>query len=390
MNNFYYDIPTKIYFGRGQIAHLDELRKSGDKVLLVYGGGSIKRNGIYDEAVRILEQAGITIYELGGVEPNPRIQLVRKGVEICAANGIDMVMAIGGGSAIDTAKLVAAGVKYYPGDAWDLMIDPDLIKAALPVYCVLTIAATGSEMDNSTVISDPTLNEKRDIVSDYIKPVMSICDPTYTFTVSPWQTAAGAVDIMSHVFENYFTNVEGADIQAHICEAILKTVIKNAPIAIAEPDNYDARANLMWCSSLALNNLTAYGAEVTWCMHPIEYGPSAFYDITHGVGLAILTPVWMRHILSEKTAARFAEYGHQVWDIPYAGAMSALLAAASEAIERTAEFFRSLGMPTRLSEVGITTDEHFHEMAVTAHSLCDGCFVELSVEDIEEIYRAAL
>ena len=395
MNNFYYDIPTRIYFGKGQITHLEELKESGNKVLLVYGGGSIKRNGIYQQAMEILHGAELTVYELEGVEPNPRIQLVRKGIEICVANDIDMVLAIGGGSAIDTAKLVAAGVPYYPGDAWDLMVDPDKICSALPIYCVLTLAATGSEMDNSTVISDLTINEKRDIVSDHLKPTMSICDPTYTYTVSAKQTAAGAVDIMSHVLENYFTNVPGTNIQAHICEAILRTVIESAPLALAEPCNYDARANLMWSSSLALNNLTAYGAEVTWCMHPIEYGPSAFYDITHGIGLAILTPVWMRYVLSEKTAARFAEYGHRVWDIPYERFENKESAGrqwqvAEAAIEKTADFFRQLGMPSCLSEVGITSDEHFHEMALAAAPLCQGCFVELTVEDIEQIYRLAL
>ena len=388
MNNFYYDIPTRIWFGKGQILHLQELRQSGSRVLMVYGGGSIKKNGIYDRAMQVLKNSGMEVFELAGVEPNPRIGLVRQGVELCIKENIEMVLAIGGGSAIDTAKLIAAGVLYAPGDPWDLMLDPGKINGALPIYCVLTLAATGSEMDNSTVISDPLLHEKRDIVSDHLKPTMSICDPTYTYTVSRRQTAAGSVDIMSHVFENYFTNVEGTDLQAHLCEAILKTVIKYAPIALAEPDNYDARANLMWCSSLALNNLMAYGAEVTWCVHPIEYGPSAFYDMTHGVGLAILTPVWMEYVLNERTASRFAEYGHQVWNIPYQDGEDAR-AIAEEAIQKTADFFRSLGMPSRLSEAGIPDESHFHEMALTAAPLCEGAFAELSVADIEEIYHRA-
>ena len=388
MNNFYYDIPTKTYFGKGQISHLKELKQSGNKVLLVYGGGSIKKIGLYDKAMSILKESQMTIYELGGVQPNPKIQLIRKGIEICKENHIDMVLAIGGGSSIDSAKLIAAGT-LYDGDAWDLMIDSSKIRAALPIYCVLTIAATGSEMDNSTVVSDDSIHEKRDIVSDYLKPTLSICDPTYTYSVSKWQTAAGSVDIMSHVFENYFTNVEGTNIQSHLCEAILKTVIENAPIALEKPNDYNARANLMWASSLALNNLMAYGAEVTWCVHPIEYGPSAFYDVTHGVGLAILTPVWMEYVLEkepEKVIPKFSKYGKEVWNILLENEYE----CAKEAIHKTSAFFQSLGMPKSLSEIGIHEDIHFKEMAKMAAPLCDGCFVELEEKDIIEIYKRSL
>lgn len=384
MNNFTYSIPTVIHFGKGQISHLSELKESGSRVLMVYGGGSIKRNGVYNAAVKYMTEVGLTVFELPGVTPNPRIQLVRQGIDICRREDIDMVLAVGGGSSIDCAKLIAAGT-LYDGDPWELMKDSSLIKAALPIYCVLTLAATGSEMDNSTVISDPTLNAKLDICSDYLKPKTAILDPEYTFTVPKNQTAAGAVDIMSHIFESYFTNVKGCAVQKHIAEALLKTVIENAPKALADPESYEARSNLMWCSSLALNGILSYGAEVAWCVHPIEHELSAFYDITHGVGLAILTPVWMRYVLNESTAHDFAEYGRNVWNIAETDDMK----AAEAAIDKTAEFFASLGMPKTLTEIGID-DRHFEEMAKKCVSFCEGCYVPLTEKDIISIYKKAL
>ena len=201
MDNFTYSVPTTIHFGRNQLSHLKELKASGSKVLLVYGGGSIKRNGLYDQAMRILKESGLSVTELPGVEPNPRIESVRKGIALCRENDIDMVLAIGGGSSIDCAKVIAAGVKY-DGDAWDLVLDGSKIKAALPVYSVLTLSATGSEMDSFAVISDMEKNEKWGTGSQLVKPKMSILDPEYTFTVSEKQTAAGTADMMSHTFEN--------------------------------------------------------------------------------------------------------------------------------------------------------------------------------------------
>ena len=219
MNNFKYSIPTTIYFGKDQLGHLSELKESGSRVLLVYGGGSIKKSGLYDQTVKILEESGLSVTELSGVEPNPRIESVREGVKLCRENQIDMVLAVGGGSVIDCAKVVAAGA-CYEGDAWDLVLDGSKIKAALPVYSVLTLSATGSEMDAFAVISDMTKNEKWGTASPLVKPVMSILDPAYTYSVSRKQTAAGTADMMSHTFENYFTNVKGAALQGHLCEAV--------------------------------------------------------------------------------------------------------------------------------------------------------------------------
>lgn len=386
MENFTHSIPTVIHFGKGQISHLSELKQSGDKVLLVYGGGSIKRSGLYDEAMKILADSGLAVTELSGVEPNPRIESVRKGAELCKLGGIDMVLAIGGGSAIDCAKVVAAAA-CYDGDPWDLVLDGGKIKAALPVYSVLTLSATGSEMDAFAVISDLSKNEKWGTGSPLVKPVMSILDPTYTFTVSPKQTAAGTADMMSHTFENYFTNVKGAQIQANMCEAVLKTCIKYGPIALAEPENYEARANLMWSSSLAINGLLDGGAGVGWCVHPMEHELSAFYDITHGEGLAILTPVWMRFVLKKdpSKAAQLAAYGRNVW-----GLEGSDEEVATKAADKTAEFFfETMKMPANLRAVGITEKTHFEQMAAKAAAGCEGCFVPLTKEDVVSIFEAA-
>lgn len=385
MYNFAFHVPTTIHFGKGQISHLADLAAYGKKVLLCYGGGSIKRNGIYDQATKILSDAGLEIFELSGVEPNPRIQTVRRGVDLCRKESIDMVLAIGGGSTIDCAKVVAAGAKY-DGDAWDLVIHPELIKAVLPIFSVLTLAATGSEMDAFAVISDMTKNEKWGTAAECLKPTMSVLDPTYTFSVPARQTAAGTADMMSHTFENYFSMDDGAYVQKRIAEALLKTMIHYGPIALEKPDDYDARANLMWAASHAINGLVGEGCAPAWCVHPMEHELSAFYDITHGEGLAILTPAWMEHVLSEKTEKQFATYGRNVWGLT--GTDDAPV--AREAIARTRQFFtETMHMPATLHEVGITDEEHFDVMAQKAADGSKGSFVPLTKEDIVEIYRAA-
>lgn len=386
MRDFTFKLATTIHFGRGQLDRLADLAAYGTRVLLVYGGGSIKRTGVYDAVRARLDAAGLSVFELSGVEPNPKIVSVRAGVEICRAEGIELVLAVGGGSVIDCAKLVAAGARYA-GDAWELMEDSARIASALPVFCVLTIAATGSEADDSTVVSNPDLDRKLDICAAPLTPTMSILDPELTFTVSAYQTAAGAVDIMSHVFESYFTRVEGARVQAHLAEALLRSVVESAPAALANPRDYDARANLMWASSLALNGLLSAGAEVKWCVHPIEHELSAVYDVTHGAGLAVLTPHWMRWALAtdaERVEPRLAAYGRAVWGIEGEDET-----AARAAIERTAAFFAELGMPATLRELGID-DARFQEMADHAVRFCDGCYVPMSARDIVAIYRASL
>ena len=385
MQAFTYHIPTKIHFGKGQLVHLTELSESGHSVLLVYGGGSIKKSGLYEEAMQLLHQAGLQVTELSGVEPNPRIESVRAGVACCKEQKLDMVLAIGGGSVIDCAKVIAAGA-CYDGDPWDLVIDPGKIQTALPIYSVLTLAATGSEMDSFAVISDLSKHEKWGTSAECMKPKMSILDPTYTYSVSKKQTAAGTADMMSHIFENYFTNVPGAAVQARFAEGLLKTCVQYGPIALQHPDNYEARANLMWTSSMAINGLLSDGAEVGWCVHPMDHELSAFYDITHGEGLAILTPHWMDFALSEATAAKFAAYGRAVFGITETEDWK----AAKAAIAETRAFFRTMQLPETLREVGICEETHFEEMAEKAAAGCVGCYVPLTKEDIIGIFRAAL
>ena len=385
MNNFTYSIPTKIHFGKGQIAHLSELRESGEKVLLVYGGGSIKKAGIYDTAMKILKDAGLCVSELSGVEPNPRIESVVKGVGICKEENIDMVLAIGGGSVIDCGKVIAAGA-CSEEDPWELVLHPEKITAALPIYSVLTLAATGSEMDKFAVISDLKKNEKWGTASEHMKPKMSIMDPEYTYSVSKKQTAAGTADMISHIFENYFTNVSNADVQARFAEGLLKNCFYYGPVALEHPDDYDARANLMWTSSMAINGILSDGAEVAWCVHPMEHELSAFYDITHGEGLAILTPHWMEFALNEATAKKFADYGRNVWNLPMA---EDDMETARKAINCTKAFFKDMGLPSTLREVGID-ETYFDVMAEKAAAGCKGSYVELTKEDIVHIYENAL
>lgn len=384
MLNFTHHIPTTIHFGQGQLSHLSELKESGKNVLLVYGGGSIKKTGLYDEIMKILTENGLSVTELAGVQPNPRIESVREGIRLCRENNVDMVLAVGGGSSIDCAKVVAAGV-FYDGDAWDLVLDRTKITKALPIYSVLTIAATGSEMDTVAVISDMSKNEKWSTGSPLMAPKMSVLDPSITFTVSKKQTAAGTADIMSHTLENYFTPVKGAFFQARMCEALLKTVIHYGPIAYEEPENYEARANLMWAGSFAINGVLSDGADVPWCVHPIEHELSAFYDVTHGEGLALVTPYWMEYVLNEETAWRFGEYGRNVFGLEGDDDME----VGRQAIACTRAFFKKLNLPSTLSELNIDA-AYFDIMAEKAARRCAKTFVPLTKEDIKNILVSAL
>ena len=383
MNNFNYCVPTDIRFGRDQIECLpEELKKYGKRVLLVYGGGSIKRTGLYEKIQTLLKD--FEIYELSGIEPNPKLSSVRKGVALCKEHKIDVVLAVGGGSCIDASKHIACGA-FYEGDPWDLVMDRSKVTGALPIAVVLTICATGSEMNSGAVISNEETNEKLEINTPLLYPALSICDPTYLYTLPAKQTAAGTVDIMSHVFEQYFQPNDGAYLTDRLAEAVLKTCIHYGPIALKEPENYEARSNLMWSSTVGLNHLLTVGKGGAWSVHPMEHELSAFYDITHGVGLAILTPAWMRYVLSETTVARFAMYARNVWDIeetdPYR--------AAQLAIDKTEAFFISLGMPSTLREVGID-HSRFAEMAkeaVRTSGIASRSYVHLAEEDIVKIFE---
>lgn len=385
MKNFLYDIGTKIYFGEGQIVHLPEaIKPYAQKALLVYGGGSIKKSGLYDTVTRLFRENGIQWQELPGVEPNPRITSVNAGARLCREHGLEGVVAVGGGSTIDCSKAIAEAAAY-DGDAWDLVLKKAPITKVLPVFSVLTLAATGSEMDCGAVISNMDTNDKLVITHPDARPKASILDPTYTYTVSAYQTAAGTADIMSHILETYFSRVGTAGLQDRMAEALLKTCIQYGPIACNDPANYEARANLMWTSSLAINGLLSLGKGTPWSVHSMEHELSAYFDITHGVGLAILTPAWMRYVLDDSSVDKFAEYAFNVWNIPMSDDRYAM---AREAIDRTQQFFtKELKIAAALREVGITEDK-LEIMAEKAARTLGSTYKPLAKEDVLAIYRA--
>ena len=386
MKNFNFHALTEIFFGKGQIENLPKiLKKYGKNILLTYGGGSIKRNGIYDKIYELLKD--FNIVELSGIEPNPRIGTVRAGVQLCRENNIDVILAVGGGSTIDCSKVIGAGF-YYEGDTWDLVKDNSKIDKVLPIVTILTLAATGSEMNRTAVISNPETNEKLGTSGKNMIPSASILDPEYTYTLPAIQTAAGTADIMSHVIENYFGPEKDCYLQDKFSEGILKTCIKYAPIALQEPTNYEARANLMWASSMALNGLCKGGKTHGWTCHPIEHELSAFYDITHGVGLAIITPHWMRYILSDRTVDKFVEYAVNVWGIEPSNDK---FETANKGIDYTEEFFKKCGIPMNLGKLGID-DMLLEKMAkaVVTHRDLTISYVPLNENDVLNILKMSL
>jgi hypothetical protein len=386
MLNFTYDIPTRIFFGRNQIDYLSgEIKKYGSRTLMVYGGGSIKKNGIYDAVIQQLNEGNIFYKELPGVKPNPSISSVREGSGLCKENKLDFVLAVGGGSTLDCAKVISAAA-MYEGDPWDFVTGKAVIQNALPLGTVLTLSATGSEMNSGAVISNEETQDKLPVLSDYLKPRFSILDPAYTFTVNPYYTAAGVADIMSHIFEQYFVQIPFADVPDRMCEALLKVCIKYGPVVIENPEDYQARANIMWASSLALNSLVNLG-KVTgdWAVHFIEHEISAIYDVTHGIGLAILIPHWMEYVLSDQTLPKFVDYGKNVWNIREGSDLE----IAENSIVKTYNFFRSLGIPMHLRDVRVD-EKRLDEIAARAMRLDFGTgtigqFKPLKKEDILNI-----
>lgn len=387
MENFNFHVETDIRFGKERLGELPEVLHSfGKNVLLVYGGGSIKKNGLYENVMNTLD--GYTVIELAGVEPNPRIETVTKGAQLCREHHIDVILAVGGGSVIDCSKAIAAGA-FVEGDLWEnLVLQRQYNGPAIPIVTILTLAATGSEMNRGGVISNMQTQQKLGMGGKNLLPKVSFLDPTNTFTVNAYQTAAGSADIFSHLMENYFNATPGTDVQDGVAEGLMKTVIHNLPIALKEPDNYDARANLMWASTLALNGLTGSGKTGTWSCHAMEHELSAFYDITHGIGLAILTPRWMAHILNETTLPKFARFAKEVWGIQETNQE----VAAKKGIQALYDFFLANGVPMTLPEVGIETEKDFEQMAqqAVAHStISKAAFVPLQQADVVQIYQAS-
>ncbi|OGW75647.1 MAG: butanol dehydrogenase [Omnitrophica bacterium RBG_13_46_9] len=388
MFNFTFNIPTIIYFGKGQIKALgQELGKRAKKILIVIGRESVKKYGIFDDVVREVKKAEVSFVELSGVKPNPRLKSVYEGIEICRKEKVGFILAVGGGSVIDASKAIAAGVRYE-GDVWDFFTKGVACTDALPVGTVLTLAATGSEMNRHAVITKEDTRRKLAFSSNSVKPVFSILDPEYTYSVNKYHTAAGVADIMSHVFEEYFSQPPSAAVQDRIAEALLKVCIHYGPVVCKKPRGYEARANILWAGSLALNGLLGEGKCGDWASHAIEHEVSAVYDISHGAGLAIIVPNWMKSVLNKGTLNKFVEYGVNVWGIEKKKRETEIARAA---IDKTRDFFSSLGLPSRLSEVGIT-GEHFGDMAKnTIESLGEiGTFKKLSGKDIVEILNMSL
>jgi alcohol dehydrogenase len=387
MNQFTFHNPTKLIFGKGQLEQLKtEVPNYGKKVLLVYGGGSIKRNGLYDEVRTYLDEIGAEVFELSGVEPNPRLSTVKKGIEICKQEGIEFLLAVGGGSVIDCTKAIAAGAKY-DGDPWDFVIKKAEVKEALPLGTVLTLAATGSEMNKGSVITNWETKEKHGWGSPAVFPKFSILDPTYTKTVPKEHTVYGIVDMMSHVFEQYFHNVENTPLQDRMCESVLKTVIEAAPKLVNDLENYELRETIMYSGTIALNGMLSMGVQGDWATHNIEHAVSAVYDIPHAGGLAILFPNWMKHVL-HVNPQRFKQLAVNVFDVDPAGKTDEEVAL--EGIEKLREFWTSIGAPSRLADYGID-DSQLELMAEKATVFGEfGHFKKLNKEDVLAILRASL
>ncbi|MCI9252742.1 MAG: iron-containing alcohol dehydrogenase [Lachnospiraceae bacterium] len=386
MQNFMYHIPTKVHFGRGEIGKLaEEIKAWGTRVLLVYGGGSIKRIGLYDRVVGILNENDIPFMELGGVDPNPRVTSVEEGVKLCREHKLDVLLPVGGGSVIDCAKLIAAGTLSGSDDMWGIVTGKAAIGKVLPVITVLTLAATGSEMDTSAIITNLETQEKTGPSNPGMRPKVSIMDPEYTFTVSRKQTAAGTADIMSHALEVYFNNNKGAFLQSRFAEAVLKTCVAYGRRACENPEDYEARANLMWAGSWAINGLLTKGSPVGWSVHAMEHELSAYYDIVHGVGLAVLIPHWLRHMLREDNVWKYVEYGVNVWGIDES---LPDMEIAERAIEATGKYFRDMGLPETLRDVGVD-DSRFEVMAKRAGAGLGKAFVVMGEGDVLEIYLRA-
>lgn len=387
MQNFDYMTPTRLIFGRDAIAKLPEvMTQFGKKILLTYGGGSIKKIGLYQKVLEMLK--GYDIVELPGIQPNPKYDpSVLDGVRLCKEHNVDVILSVGGGSVLDCSKAIAAGAKY-DGDPWDLISYKVKAKAALPIVDILTLAATGSEYDCGGVISRTETNDKIGYIDPLLFPVVSILDPVYTFTVSKKQTAAGIADAMNHTIEQYFVE-DSTLLNDGFCESMLRSLMTNGRKCLENPEDYTARAEMMLACTYGCNGILALGNSYSgWPCHGIEHALSAYYDITHGEGLAIITPRWMRHILSERTMDRFVKYGINVFGIDQTLPKQEI---AGKAIDATYEFFESINIPMHLREVGID-DSRIDEMAhhIAVNEGLDKAYAPLTEQDIKEILLESL
>ncbi len=387
MQNFDYMTPTRLIFGRDAIAKLPEvMTQFGKKILLTYGGGSIKKIGLYQKVLEMLKSYDIV--ELPGIQPNPKYDpSVLDGVRLCKEHNVDVILSVGGGSVLDCSKAIAAGAKY-DGDPWDLISYKVKAKAALPIVDIITLAATGSEYDCGGVISRTETNDKIGYIDPLLFPVVSILDPVYTFTVSKKQTAAGIADAMNHTIEQYFVE-DSTLLNDGFCESMLRSLMTNGRKCLENPEDYTARAEMMLACTYGCNGILALGNSYSgWPCHGIEHALSAYYDITHGEGLAIITPRWMRHILSERTMDRFVKYGINVFGIDPTLPKQEI---AGKAIDATYEFFESINIPMHLRDVGID-DSRIDEMAhhIAVNEGLDKAYAPLTEQDIKEILLESL
>ncbi|MGD7061382.1 iron-containing alcohol dehydrogenase [Bacillus altitudinis] len=390
MENFIYYNPTKLMFGKGQLDGLkSELARYGKRVLLVYGGGSIKKNGLYDKVISALNEAEADVFELSGVEPNPRLTTVQKGIDICQNENIDFLLAVGGGSVIDCTKAIAAGAEY-DGNVWDIISKKTTAQKALPFGTVLTLAATGSEMNPDSVITNWETNEKYVWGSSVTHPAFSILDPEHTYSVPENQTVYGMVDMMSHVFEQYFHNVKNTPLQDRMCFAVLQTVIETAPKLLEDLQNYEHRETILYAGTIALNGTLQMGYFGDWASHTIEHAVSAVYDIPHAGGLAILFPKWMRHTL-DHNVERFKNLMLNMFDIETEGKSDRDIAL--EGIDKLSAFWTSLGAPSRLADYDIGEDQLDKIADIAAKEMeygGFGNFMKLNRDDILAILKASL
>lgn len=399
MNDFTFYSPTEFVFGKGVTDKVGEnlAARGFTSALVVYGKGSVVRNGTLDRVKNSLAEAGLKVCELGGVRPNPEVSSVREGVAVARQNGIDVIVPVGGGSVIDCAK--AIGVSYdYDGDPWDFSCKKKAITHTVPVACVLTIPAAGSEASNSCVISNDELGLKSGMGSEVIRPIAAFMDPELTFTLPPYQTAAGVTDMMAHIMERYFSGTGPVPVTDNIATGLLRAIMGAAKVVIEEPTNYDARANIMWAGTLAHNGLAGIGRKKgardgDWASHGLEHELSAFdTSITHGAGLAVIMPAWMRYVYTEDVD-RFVEFAHAVFGIePESETPEARDAAARAGIEALQSFFASLGMPRTLGEFGIKEAdiEKFMPGLLANKGEVFGEFKALNHDDARAIYKSAL
>ena len=388
MNDFNYYTPTRYVFGRGVESQTGELTRwmGASRVLLVYGMGSVVRSGLLDRVKASLDAAGVEYLELGGVLPNPTDDRVYEGIEICRRENLTALVAVGGGSAIDTAKAIACGVPYE-GDFWDFYAGKKIVEEALPVGVVLTIPAAGSEGSGNSVITKLDGLHNISLRTDSaLRPKFAVMNPELTFTLPPYQTASGIADMMAHIFERYFTNTPETEVTDRVAEGVLKAIITEAPRVMAEPENYDARANIMWCGTLAHNGICGTGRQEDWVSHFMEHELSAVYGVTHGAGLAVMTPAWMI-FMATHNPSKGAQFARRVMDVVNDDDTQAAL----EGIARLRAFYASLGLPITLAQLGIENPDFdllVHKLHENKGEIIGG-YYRLTATETRQIYELA-